>query len=222
MPSKLEKFEEYKTLPNCFTFLFNELSAGFPLKGKWREEVFKNQNPIVLELGCGKGEYSVGLAKKNASKNYIGVDIKSNRIWTGATQAKDLELANIAFLRARIDFIDHCFEKDEVDEIWITFPDPQPQKTRAKSRLTHERFLNRYKRFLKKDGIVRLKTDSTSLYEFTLETIQTLNLPLIWETNNLYKNCPGNRSELIEIKTHYEALFTAKGENIKYIEFRLN
>jgi tRNA (guanine-N7-)-methyltransferase len=109
-----------------------------------------------------------------------------------------------------------------VDEIWITFPDPQPQKTRAKSRLTHERFLNRYKRFLKKDGIVRLKTDSTSLYEFTLETIQTLNLPLIWETNNLYKNCPGNRSELIEIKTHYEALFTAKGENIKYIEFRLN
>ena len=222
MPSKLQKFDEYKNLPNCFTFLFNELANGFSLKGQWHKTVFKNNNPIVLELGCGKGEYSVGLAKNNSNKNYIGVDIKSNRIWTGATQAKELKLNNIAFLRARIDFIDYCFDVNEVDEIWITFPDPQPQKTRAKARLTHIRFLNRYKRFLKNNGYVNLKTDSTSLYEFTLETLNENKLPIIWETNNLYKNCPNNRAELIEIKTHYETLFTEKGEDIKYVQFQLS
>lgn len=222
MPSKLQKFVEYKSLPNCFTFLFNELATGFSLKGKWHNTVFKNNNPIVLELGCGKGEYSVGLAKNNLNKNYIGVDIKSNRIWTGATQAKELKLSNIAFLRARIDFIDHCFDSNEIDEIWITFPDPQPQKTRAKSRLTHERFLNRYKRFLKTKGFVNLKTDSTSLYEFTLETINDNKLPLIWKTNDLYKNCPNDRTELVDIKTHYETLFTEKGEDIKYVQFQLS
>ncbi len=219
MPTKLEKFDEYKTLPNCFTFLFNDLQNGFELKGNWKKTVFKNENPIVLELGCGKGEYSVGLAKQHKEKNYIGIDIKSNRIWSGATEAADLRLENIAFLRTRIDFIDYCFAQNEVDEIWITFPDPQPQSTRARKRLTHPLFLNRYKKFLKPNGIIQLKTDSTSLYEFTLETLTEQQLNLHWHTNNLYKNCPTNRKELIEIKTHYEALFTSRGEDIKFVEF---
>lgn len=222
MPSKQEKFAEFDTFKNCFTFHFQELSAGFALKGKWRDEYFHNDHPIVLELGCGKGEYSVGLAKNDPGKNYIGVDIKGNRIWTGATQAIEGKLSNVAFLRARIDFIDHCFAENEVDEIWITFPDPQPQKTRARKRLTHKLFTDRYKKFLKPGGIVHLKTDSTSLYEYTLEIIAEGKFTLIWHTNDLYKNCPADRAELVNIKTYYEKLFTDKGEDIKYICFRLN
>lgn len=201
MPSKLEKFAEFDTLKNCFTFHFHEVSSGFPLKGKWREKYFRNEHPLVLELGCGKGEYSVGLARNNPHKNYIGVDIKGNRIWTGAKQALEDNLGNVAFLRTRIDFIEHCFSPNEVDEIWLTFPDPQPQKTRARKRLTHRLFTDRYKKFLKPEGIVHLKTDSTSLYEYTLEMIEENKFPLIWHTNDLYKNCPTGREELINIKT---------------------
>lgn len=222
MPGKLQKFAELETFPNCFSFHYENISEGFELKGKWKEEVFQNGNPIVLELGCGKGEYSLGLAKKNPDKNFIGVDVKGNRIWTGAKEALELKLSNVAFLRTRIDFVDHCFESGEVDEIWITFPDPQPQKSREKKRLTHPNFLNRYRRFLKEGGLVHLKTDSTGLYEYTLETILQNRLTMIWHTPDLYRNCPPERRELIEIKTHYEKLFTAKGENIKYICFRLS
>ncbi|MEO6303626.1 MAG: tRNA (guanosine(46)-N7)-methyltransferase TrmB, partial [Bacteroidia bacterium] len=147
--------------------------------------------------------------------------IKGNRIWTGAKQAIENSLNNVAFVRTKIDFIDYCFDTNEVDEIWITFPDPQPQKPRARQRLTHPQFLERYRKFLKKDGIVHLKTDSTSFYEFTMEVIKENNLLLIWHTNDLYKNCPADRQELINIKTYYEAMFTAKGEDIKYICFKL-
>lgn len=224
MPSKLEKFAELETFPNCFGFFFDNISQGqtFALKGKWSENYFKNNRPIVLELGCGKGEYTIGLAENNSTKNYIGVDIKGNRIWTGAKQALDKKMNNVAFLRTRIDFIDHCFSENEVDEIWITFPDPQPQKTRARKRLTHPIFINRYKKFLKPNGIVHLKTDSTSLYEYTLEMIEENGYPLLWHTNDLYKNCPADRQELINIKTYYEKLFTDKGEDIKYICFKLS
>ena len=221
MPSKQEKFAEFETFGNCFTLFFENIPQGFPLKGKWRDEYFKNNNPIVLELGCGKGEYTIGLSQNNPGKNYIGVDIKGNRIWTGAKQAIENKLNNVGFLRTRIDFIDHCFEENEVDEIWITFPDPQPQSTRKRSRLTHPLFLNRYKKILKKDGIVHLKTDSTSLYEYTLEVIAENNLPIVWHTNDLYKNCPPDRQELVNIKTYYEKMFTDKGEDIKYVQFRL-
>lgn len=221
MPSKLEKFEELETFDNCFKFFFENIPNGFPVKGKWRDELFHNQNPIVLELGCGKGEYTIGLAQKHPEKNFIGVDIKGNRIWTGAKQSLDNNLNNVGFLRTRIDFIDHCFAENEVDEIWITFPDPQPQKTRERKRLTHPIFLNRYRKFLKHAGMLHLKTDSTGFYEYTLEVIKEQNLPLLWHTSDLYKNCPADRLELTSIKTYYEALFTAKGEDIKYISFQL-
>ncbi len=221
MPNKLQKFADIERFENCFSFFYEQREQGFLTKGKWKEQVFKNEDPLVLELGCGKGEYTVGLGEANKNKNYIGVDVKGNRIWTGAKYALDHKLTNIAFLRTRIDFIDNCFAEGEVDEIWITFPDPQPQKPRARKRLTNERFLTRYKKIIKPNGIVHLKTDSTSLYEYTLEVIARDKHELIWHTNDLYKNCPDDRKELISIKTYYERLFTAKGEDIKYICFRL-
>jgi tRNA (guanine-N7-)-methyltransferase len=221
MPSKQEKFIEFDTFKNCFTLFFENISKGFLLKGSWHSDYFKNSNPIVLELGCGKGEYTIGLSENNHSKNYIGVDIKGNRIWVGAKYAIENNLNNVAFLRTRIDFIEHCFLENEIDEIWITFPDPQPQSTRKRSRLTNPLFLNRYKKILKKGGLIHLKTDSTSLYEYTLQAIEENKNLIIWQTDNLYQNCPDNRQELIQIKTHYEKLFTDKGENIKYICFTL-
>jgi len=222
MPSKLEKFAEFDTLKNCFTHFFENIAMGFHLKGKWRVDFFKNDHPIVLELGCGKGEYTIGLAEKNPDKNYIGVDIKGNRIWFGAKRALENNFVNVGFLRTRIDFIDHCFIENEVDEIWITFPDPQPQKPRAKQRLTNKIFLDRYKIFLKPKGLLHLKTDSTGFYEYTLDVIRENNLQLLWHTDDLYKNCPPDRQELINIKTYYEKLFTERGENIKYICFMLD
>lgn len=221
MPSKLEKFAELETFGNCFPLHFENIAAGLPLKGKWRSDFFKNDHPIVVELGCGRGEYTIGLAENNPHKNYIGVDIKGNRIWTGAKHAVDHKLSNVAFVRTRIDFIEHCFGENEIDEIWITFPDPQPQKTRERKRLTNPKFLSRYKKFLKKDGVVHLKTDNTGFYEYTLQVIKENNLSLIWHTNDLYKNCPEDRKELTSIKTYYEKMFTAKGEDIKYILFKL-
>lgn len=222
MPSKLEKFAEFDSFKNCFTLYFENISQGLALKGKWRSDYFKNNNPIVLELGCGRGEYTVGLAKNNPNKNYIGVDVKGNRIWTGAKEALDNNFENVGFVRTRIDFIEHCFAAGEIDEIWITFPDPQPQKTRVRKRLTNPLFLNRYKKFLKPDGVMHLKTDNTGFYEYTLEVIEDNKLPLIWHTNDLYKNCPADRQELVNIKTYYENMFTAKGEDIKYINFKLS
>lgn len=222
MPSKLEKFADLKTFPNCFDLFFKDLDTVFANKGNWHASVFKNNNPIIVELGCGKGEYTIGLAEKNPSKNFIGVDIKGNRIWTGAKQALESKLNNVAFLRTKIDFTDYCFAENEVSEIWITFPDPQPQKARTRQRLTNPIFLNRYKTMLKPGGLVHLKTDSTSMYEYTLEVIKENNHTLLFSTDNLYQNCPVDRQELIAIKTHYEKLFTDKGEDIKYCCFQLN
>jgi tRNA (guanine-N7-)-methyltransferase len=223
MPSKLEKFAELNTFSNTFSFHHFKINDGFLQKGKWNSQFFKNENPIVVELGCGKGEYTVGLAANNKNKNFIGVDVKGNRIWTGAKHAIDNKLNNVAFLRTRIDIIDHCFAENEVSEIWITFPDPQPQKNRARKRLTNpDFFLNRYKKILKPGGLIHLKTDSTFFYEYTIEVIKEKKLPLLFSTNDLYNNCPADREELIQIKTYYEALFTGRGENIKYCCFQLS
>ena len=151
----------------------------------------------------------------------MGVDIKGNRIWTGASYATENKLLNVAFIRTRIDFIDHCFGENEVDEIWITFPDPQPQRTRTRNRLTNPLFLTRYNKILKPGGLIHLKTDSTSFYEYTLEVIAELKLELLYSTSDLYVDNPSGKEELTTIKTHYEQLFTAKGEKIKYCCFKL-
>lgn len=222
MPSKLQKFADLHSFSNSFDFFFEQLQQGFPVKGKWHGNVFHNTNPIVIELGCGRGEYTVGLAKNNLSKNYIGVDIKGNRLWTGAKEALDHNLRHVAFLRTRIDFIDYCFAEHEVSEIWITFPDPQPQKTRARKRLTNPNFfLNRYHKILKPGGLIHLKTDNMGFYEYTLNVIREQHLNLVFATDNLYANCPKDREELVNIKTYYEKLFTEKGEQIKYCCFKL-
>ncbi|MFI5140846.1 MAG: tRNA (guanosine(46)-N7)-methyltransferase TrmB [Bacteroidia bacterium] len=222
MPNKLEKFAEFDTFENCTFLPFEKIKERHPLSGKWKQEFFKNENPIVLELGCGKGEYTVGLAQNNHTNNYIGVDIKGNRIWAGAKFATENKMLNVAFVRTRIDFIEYCFAENEIDEIWITFPDPQPNKTRVRKRLTNPMFLNRYKKLLKKGGLVHLKTDSTSFYEYTLEVIAENKLELLYSTNDLYTNNPSGNEELTNIKTYYEQLFSAKGEKIKYCCFKLN
>lgn len=220
MPGKLEKFADFNSFPNCSFLPFEKIREGHVLRGKWNELQFKNNNPIVLELGCGRGEYTVGLAKNDPNKNFIGVDIKGNRIWTGAKEALDKKLNNVAFIRTRIDFIEYCFAAGEVDEIWITFPDPQPNKPRERKRLTNPMFLNRYFKFLKPGGIIHLKTDNTGFYEYTLEVIAAEGLELIYSTNDLYTNNPSGKKELTEIQTYYENLFSAKGEKIKYCCFK--
>jgi tRNA (guanine-N7-)-methyltransferase len=217
---KLKKFAEVSSFDNCFFLSFEQSrEEGLPLKGKWHKEFFKNDNPIVLELGCGKGEYTVGLAKRYPDKNFIGVDIKGNRIWTGAREAVDSKMNNVAFVRTRIDFIEACFAKDEVSEIWITFPDPQPQKTRERKRLTNMMFINRYRNVLKKGGVVNLKTDNEPFYDFSREVIKENNLQELDATNDLYANVGLRDEALTTIKTHYEKLFSDKGFKICYLKY---
>ena len=196
-------------------------SGDFELKGKWNDLFFKNNNPIVLELGCGKGEYAVGLARKYPNKNFLGVDIKGNRMWVGAKKAIDEGLNNVGFLRTRIEFIHAFFTENEIDEVWLTFSDPQPNK--PKKRLTYKRYIDMYRAFLKPGGIVHLKTDSDLLYESTFDQIKTNNYKIIQDTNDLYgaliNDLDKDTQDILSIKTHYEALFSAKGFKIKYIKF---
>ena len=221
--NKLARFAENKILPNVFQPTRDEALDHYPLKGKWRTEVFKNQNPIVLELGCGKGEYSVGLAKSFPNKNFIGIDIKGARFWFGAKEAHEKNLNNAAFLRTQIELVDCFFDQDEVDEIWITFPYPQIKYRRTKHRMTHPDFLERYKKILKKDGIIHLKTDSEFLHGYTLGLLQGQGHEIISAHHDIYgapEYEPGTPL-LREIKTYYEGLFSAKGKTITYIKFRI-
>lgn len=219
---KAKKFAEVNSFNNCFFLSFEESRAeGLPLKGKWNKDYFKNNNPIVLELGCGKGEYTVGLAQRYPDINFIGVDIKGNRIWTGARTATDNKMNNVAFIRTRIDFIDTCFSSNEVNEIWITFPDPQPQKSRIRNRLTNMIFINRYKKILENNGIVNLKTDSEPFYDFTREMIAENKLEELDATNDLYSNTTKRDESLTSIKTYYEKKFSDKGFKICYLKFRI-
>lgn len=224
---KLQRFAEVSTFPNVFYLSYEQSLQGLPLKGKWHNEFFKNDKPIVLELGCGKGEYTVGLAKRYPEKNFIGVDIKGNRIWMGAKQAVEEKMPNVAFIRTRIDFIEACFEANEVSEIWITFPDPQPQRTRERKRLTSPMFLNRYKKLLKPDGIIHLKTDNFPFYEYTLQVIKENNYELIEHTDDLYgkqeiRSFGDDLGEVGAIKTYYEKKFSAMGFKICYLRFRMS
>lgn len=214
--NKLERFAENKTFNNLFEYSFERIKEeGFPLKGRWKQDFFKNDNPIVLELGCGKGEYTVGLAREHRDINYIGVDIKGSRMWVGLCQARNEGLTNVAFLRTHIELIDNFFAENEVDEIWVTFPDPQPSK--ARKRLTGPNFLERYRKFLKQDGVVNLKTDSDLMYEFTVETAKEANYPIYYNYDNLYAN--EDDLEVKKIRTYYEQIWLDKGLTIKYIRF---
>ena len=205
--------------PNVFQPTFEELKSGFSIQGKWKSEVFKNDNPLVVELGCGKGEYSVGLAKKYPEKNFLGVAVKGARMWKGASDAVNDGISNVAFLRTRIEFIEYCFAKSEVDEIWITFPDPQIKKKRAKNRLTHPVFLDRYSNVLQDNGLIHLKTDSQFLHGYTLGIIEGYQHHLEDAEHDIY-NAVLQR-ENMEIKTHYEQLFLEKNMPITYLRFRL-
>lgn len=200
-------------------------SEAFPLAGKWAKDHFKNNKPLVLELACGKGEFALAMAKLWPERNYLGIDIKGARMYVGAKEAMESELKNVAFLRTRIDFIETFFGEDEVDEIWITFPDPQPQDNRAKKRLTSPMFIERYRKLLKKGGEIRLKTDSDFFYEYTLEQIEEHGYPLTRRLDHLYAQLhelPEDLASVLGTKTHYEKIFSAKGHQIKYVSFRID
>ena len=222
--NKLQKFEENKTFGNLFEYSFERVMVeGFPLKGRWGADFFHNDHPIVLELGCGKGEYTVGLARVHPDVNYIGVDIKGARMWRGLTQVRDEGLTNVAFIRTRIDQITHFFGPGEVSEIWVTFPDPHPGEgeRNARHRLTSPEFLERYRQIMCPDGIVNLKTDSSIMYVFTLqEVIEKQDLPLLYATNDLYAN--NDDLEVKHIRTFYEQMWLDQGLTIKYLKFKVN
>lgn len=211
-----------ETIDFVFQYPFAVLKEkGFPMKGKWREDFFHNDNPIVLELGCGKGEYTVGLAKRFPDKNFIGIDIKGARMWSGATQARDAGMKNVAFLRTHIEMIDSFFGPSEIDEIWITFPDPQMKKVRK--RLTSTRFTELYRRILKTGGIVHLKTDSPFLFTYTRLLTETNPdaFSVVSCTDNLYAN-PEGVDDILDIKTHYERQWIERGLSIKYLSYRVD
>jgi len=222
---KLRKWAEMKAFNNVVEPTTKEVfQKDHTLKGKWRAEIFKNDNPIVLELGCGKGEYSVGMGEHFPDKNFIGVDIKGNRIWRGAKTAFENKMNNVYFIRTQIDHIASFFDEGEVDEIWITFPDPQPKDRLERKRLTSPMFVDRYKKFIKPNGIVHLKTDHEGFFQYTLEEIERCKFKLLESTFNLYgediKKLDIKTQEILSIKTFYEKLWSEKGHNIHYLKFR--
>ncbi len=218
--NKLKRFRENESFSNVIQPTRNEILDAFRLKGNWAS-FFKNENPIVLELGCGKGEYTVGLAKRSPDKNYIGVDIKGARFWKGAKSALETGLKNVAFLRAQIELVDHLFGPDEIAEIWITFPDPQIKYKRTKHRMTNPGFLKKYQAILKPGGTVNLKTDSEFMHGYTLGLLQGQGHEIIYSNHDVYKN-EGSPKEVLEIQTFYENQYLEKGKPITYIQFRIN
>jgi len=215
---KLERFKENEENRNVIQ---PGKDVYTTIKGSWKQGFFQNDNPIVVELACGRGEFAVGLARVNADKNFIGVDIKGSRIWKGSTMAIEENLLNVAFLRAQIEQLDQYFAPKEIDELWITFPDPRPKDRDEKRRLTSPRFLEMFKVLVKTDGTVHFKTDNTGLYEYTLELLKRRSdTAILKETLDFYDS--QWRDDHFSIKTRYEKMFSEKGEKIKYISFRFN
>ena len=220
---KLQKFAEMETFPNVFQFPYSAMADNkpFAMKGSWRSDYFHNDNPIVLELGCGKGEYTVGLARLFPNVNFIGVDIKGARMHQGAKQALEEKLPNVAFLRTNIEIIDRFFDNDEVQEIWLTFSDPQMKNPRK--RLSSTYFLQRYRHFLTDGGIVHLKTDSNFLFTYTSLMVEHNKLSLVFKTDDLYhtEGIDEATSQILGIQTYYESQWIERGLNIKYLKFHL-
>ena len=218
--NKLKRFQENETFPNVIQPTREEVVNGFRLRGSWNVH-FKNDNPIVLELGCGKGEYTVGLAKKFPDKNFIGIDIKGARFWKGAKTAIDENLPNVAFVRTQIELIDQVFGKEEITDIWITFPDPQIKYKRTKHRMTNQTFLDAYKKVLKPKGTINLKTDSEFMHGYTLGLLHGLGHEVLYSNHDIYRN-EGSPAEVLEIQTFYENQYLEKGKAITFIRFRVN
>ncbi|MBF1448989.1 MAG: tRNA (guanosine(46)-N7)-methyltransferase TrmB [Prevotella oris] len=219
---KLAKFAEMETFSNVFQYPFSVVdNVPFEMKGHWREQYFKNNHPVVLELGCGKGEYTVELARLYPEMNFIGVDIKGARMWTGAKQALEEGLKNVAFLRTNIEIIDRFFAESEVQEIWLTFSDPQMKN--AHKRLTSTFFLNRYRKFLVDGGIVHLKTDSNFLFTYTTCMVKENKLPVVFSTEDLYhtEGLDEETHKILSIQTYYESMWIERGLNIRYMKFLL-
>ena len=219
--NKLRKFSEMENFENVIQPETYHLTDDISLKGKWNTDFFKNENPIVLELGCGKGEYSVSLAERYPEKNFIGIDIKGNRMWKGATDSIKMGLENIAFLRIRIENIEKCFSENEISEIWITFPDPQIKYKRTKHRMTNPEFLKKYKKILKPKGVVHLKTDSEYMHGYTLGLLQGLGLKIEYAHHDVYgtTNAP---KEVTGIQTYYESQYLAIRKKITYLRFNFS
>jgi len=219
--NKLKRFKENETFTNVIQPSREEIvDQIFPLKGKWREDFFKNEKPIVLELGCGKGEYCLGLAEMFPEKNFLGIDIKGARFWRGAKTALEEGMDNVGFLRTQIELIDHIFAESEVDEIWITFPDPQIKYKRTKHRLTNTEFLQKYKHILKEDGVVNLKTDSEFMHGYTLGLLHGEGHEILHANHHVYKN-EYSPKEVIGIQTFYEKQYLEQNKPITYIKFKV-
>ena len=218
--NKLQRFAENLTFSNLFQYRYEEVIAGFFLKGKWKQDFFKNDYPLTLELGCGKGEYTVGMARRYPEKNFIGVDIKGARMWRGLKTAQDEGLKNVAFVRTRIELSEYYFGRQEVDELWITFPDPQVKAVRERKRLTSRRFLERYALFLKPDAVIHLKTDALVLFDYTVEIIEQDGHILLEANEDIYGS--GISNEVTQIQTFYEKKWLEHGTKIRYLAFKLN
>ncbi|SDK88693.1 tRNA (guanine-N(7)-)-methyltransferase [Salinimicrobium catena] len=219
--NKLKRFRENETFSNVIQPTREEVVEGrFPLKGNWSKDFFKNDKPIVLELGCGKGEYSVGLAQEYPEKNFLGIDIKGARFWRGAKTALEEGLENVGFLRSQIELVDLLFAENEVDEIWITFPDPQIKYKRTKHRMTNSEFLQKYKKILKPEGVVNLKTDSEFMHGYTLGLLHGEGHEIIQANHDVYKN-EYSPKEVVGIQTFYEKQYLEQGKPITYVQFRI-